>query len=1279
MNHIKRLPRKVTSFLGKLLYSSLAVCLLGTLCAPAQAATTVTVDQQPLIIQQPLPPNITLMLDDSGSMAWDYMPDFGYLKNNGNNDALIDASNNGVYYNPTVTYTPPVKANGTSYSNANGLTSAWYNGFSSSGNVDLTTYNGGYDTGNINYSASITVPKTTTSSQTSTYNNIKQSDCDDYYHNQSGATGENFIPNSNGNKGTCVITYSQTTTTYVTYNYFQYSTGVATGPYTVHYVSTDCGNLTSSSTPIDCVLASDTSGVAAPTGVSAGQNIANWFAYYHTRILMAKSGLMSAFSTVDPTFRVGFGSINGNNDSNLPSPTATFGNNNNKIAEVAPFGDGSSGTQKDSFWKWVAGEKASSSTPLRLSLQSVGLYYQSSQPWTTMSSDPNYTTNKNTELACRQAYTILTTDGFWNGGTPSNIGNADGAAGTQVTGPNGQSYTYAPVAPYQDGTPISSTTAKSFSQYITKSQCQASYNAAQDASNYSYNSSGRCRYNYTVTTTSTASYSDTLADVAMNYWETDLRPTTANEVATSTEDPAFWQHMTTFTLGLGFTPSGITPAGTTVDQIFSWANGGAPIAGFSWPKPSSDSLNNIADLAHAAVDGHGGFYSATSPQAFSSGLADALKRATERVGTGASLAANSTQLSTGTVAYQANYYTSKWKGDLKALAIDGTTGVISTTPTWSAASQLPAFSSRNIQTYNPVSGLSVAFTSANLGSLSTTQQSALGSSATAQQTMINYLRGDASQEQKNSGTFRNRDTPLGDIVDSQPVYAGKPDPNQFTGESFTGASTFVAYANTNASREQLVLVAANDGMLHVFDAGTGVEKFAYLPGAVINSGLSVLSNPSYGTTTAVPHKYFNDGELTVADVYFSSTSTWHTVAVGTTGRGTARAIYALDITDPANIALLWERSSGDGLLNSSFIGQMTGKPVVAQTASGTWSVLMGNGYNSTSGLAALLQFDVASGTLSVHAVTDVTQGNGLAAPAVWIGDLTNGISTVAYAGDLHGQVWSFQLNTGTTAYSATPTSIGSLLFTAKDASDNVQPITAGMLAGKDPATSNVWLFFGTGAYLNASDLTNTSTQTWYGVIAQSTTATLVTNLGNGRSSLMQRAIVAETAGNASATPPVSPGRAITPTPATPDMAGESGWYIDITSPLNGTQGERMVTPNIFQGNQLIGTTRIPLATDACNPTGSGWIMSLNPFTGTGPTENFFDLNGDGSINSGDSITVGGKTYANSGIGFSSLPNNPIFVGSQMLVSFDNGGTGSFSTSGSGGGLNRVSWRELINQ
>jgi type IV pilus assembly protein PilY1 len=123
----------------------------------------------------------------------------------------------------------------------------------------------------------------------------------------------------------------------------------------------------------------------------------------------------------------------------------------------------------------------------------------------------------------------------------------------------------------------------------------------------------------------------------------------------------------------------------------------------------------------------------------------------------------------------------------------------------------------------------------------------------------------------------------------------------------------------------------------------------------------------------------------------------------------------------------------------------------------------------------------------------------------------------------------------------------------------------------------------------------------------------------------------------------------------------------------------MVTPNQFQGNLLIGTTRIPSSSDICTPSGSGWIMAISPFTGTNPVTNFFDTNGDGVINSSDTVTYNGQQYAAAGVGFTSLPNNPIFAGGAMMVSFDNGSNSRVMTTTTSGGIKRVSWREMVTQ
>ncbi|GAB3784017.1 pilus assembly protein [Dyella agri] len=1384
---------------GRLLVAAFGVWLVGAVYAPpVMAATTqVSVSQSPLSLQPTIPPNVVLMLDDSGSMNWDVMPDYSYLgatPGSPTASELTSSDVNGLYYNPNVTYSPPYKANGQLYPAAT-FTAAWVDGFhTGNGMVNLTNYDGSSDSSsnstcyaanafcppsNIGYTASFNVTTTGTPYAPTIcptgYSIQSNGQCVEQpatptcgYNYTFQTTGKNAglcVKNTNSNKTqspTCQYGYTYSSTTMqcmptpvlsqaalcnsstdtynantnlctpvqsqATYSFFTYTVKNSDGSFTSHYVGL-AGT---------CALAVPGGMVASNCDDSAAtqQNVANWYSYYHTRILMAKSGLMVAFNQIDPSFRFGFGSIDGGNYSasmgvNGTDPfTTSLGggyNYSTGIAQVAPFDTncvsspstctpGQSGTQRADFWSWVAGETAGGGTPLRQALDYVGQYYQTSQPWKTMSTDPGYgTTNQPSNIACRQSYAILTTDGFWNDSFSSSNSSppengASNAPWPAVNGPNGLVWPTStsgssPGVPYSGGG-VSS---------------QAS-----------------------------------LADVALYYWENDLMSSgmgasnIPNEVPTNAEDPAFWQHMTTFTMGLGFKPSGITGKASngdtppTISDIFSAANGKLTLSNFSWPTPASNSINNLADLAHAGVNGHGGFYSATSPSTFINGLTDALNRASERVGTGASLAANSTQLTNGTVAYQATYYTAVWAGDLNALAINSSTGAIATTPTWSASTKLPAAANRTIVTYNP-SGASgsqfVAFqNNSSTGappSLSTTELNALGSTATAQAAVVNYLRGDSSQEQSNGGNYRTRKTPLGDIVDSQPVYSGAPNTNEFGGQTFTGITntatsgdnSFQGFAggttdtsgNFTASaasqREALVFVAGNDGMLHAFDASSGAETYAYLPGAVIvgdsnnyganatidGTALATLANTSYGTTTgSTPHQFYNDGELTIADVFDGSK--WRTVLVGTTGRGPAEAVYALDVTNPSSITPLWERSANDGKTNSNYIGQMVGKPVIAKVQDGTtsdWQVLIGNGYNSASGQAALLEFDVITGTLSVHTTTNrsgyTTAGNGLAAPVAWMDSPAAGVSDVAYAGDLQGQVWRFPLSTSKTTgqgttYTTDPATLGGtasdgfVVFTTQLTSNGTtnvpQPIMGGMLAGSDPATSNVWLFFGTGQYLNSNDLANMQVQSWYGVVAQPSGAFATSALTY--SNLVQRAITSETDGNTNAVPPTLGVRTITTNVDSNGGAipsGDSGWYINLQAPTGASgalvnQGERMVTSNQFQGNLLLATTRIPIVTDICNPSGSGWVMAVNPFTGTNPTTGFYQANGSTTV----TITVGGRleTVPVAGVGFSSLPNNPIFVGGDMLMSFDNGTTSNVQTTGSTGGVSRVSWQELVN-
>lgn len=1092
----KMLPqRRLTTLLAGILGMAMGMVHAG-----------VTLDPVPLTVQKKVAPNLLFILDDSGSMGWTFMP------NSADTDDFRERSPdvNGVYYDPSITYTPPPKADGTPYPDST-FSSAWKDGFNS------------------------------------------------------GSGTINILNDPNVRNRICIKTKWGKCQTWGNYffEYNIYNGGSGCTPskescYTTYSVSTNC----SAEMP-NC---SDDAATLT--------NVANWYSYYRTRLNAAKSGIMRAFSDMDPEHRFGYGAIN----KDTPSIS-------NARTQVTSFGDGSSGTRKAEFWSWLDNKVASGGTPLRTALMDAGKYYQNAEPWED---------DAGKELTCRQSFTILTTDGYWNDDVAKVVGNADGNDGSTYTNLSGKTGGYKAAPPFSD------------------------------------------------------TYSNTLADIAMHYWKTDLRPALDNDVPSSMSDPAFWQHMTTFTVSLGENPTGISPSGTTVDQIINWGwYGGDAIKNFAWPQPSSDSANNIADLAHAGVNGRGGFFPASNPEQFSSAIKSALARVDERLGSGASLAANSTKLDTGTFSYQATYVTEQWIGGLAAYAVDPVTKLIATIPAWQAESKIPAHDSRNIHTYNPSgANKSKQYVEFELGNLSAAQQGALNNDAN----LVSYLRGDSSNEMKNGGSFRNRVTVLGDIVNSQPVFVGAPNPNLFAAKTFSGAAAYSDFATDKQTRAEMIYVAANDGFLHGFDADTGVETFAYLPGYAINADLASLASPGYA------HKYLHDGELSVADVYIGSS--WHTVLVGTTGRGNAKVVYALDITAPASIELLWERAAADGKTNSGYIGSVIGKPVIAQTSNGNWSVLLGNGYNSAQDEAALLQFDIATGDLSVYA-TDTTTSNGLAAPGTWDDD-NDGIMDYAYAGDRGGRLWKFTLGN---------TSSATTLFTAVR-SGFTQPITAGVLLGKKPGSNLLWAFFGTGQYLSSTDLKDSSVQSWYGVIVDGD-STLVANLASGgRGALVERTITAEVAasGSTKAARTVSLG-------ANGDLAGKSGWYMDLISPVNGAEGERMVLPNQFQGSLLLGTTRIPVATDVCNPSGRGWIMAVDPFTGKPPVNVFFDLNGDGVFD--DSDKIDGAIPA--GIGFSKIPNAPIFVGNTMLLSFDDGTVGSIQTAGTAGPMRRTSWKEIVNQ
>ena len=470
----------------------------------------------------------------------------------------------------------------------------------------------------------------------------------------------------------------------------------------------------------------------------------------------------------------------------------------------------------------------------------------------------------------------------------------------------------------------------------------------------------------------------------------------------------------------------------------------------------------------------------------------------------------------------------------------------------------------------------------------------------------------------------------------------------------------------------MVYVGGNDGMLHGFDAQSGKELFAYIPATVVANGLTELTKPSYN------HRYFVDGEITVADVYINKS--WRTVLVGTLGAGgvgknrssTHNAIYALDITDPNAVNLLWEKSSDDikDANGVPALGVSLGKPVIIQNSKNQWRVVLGNGPNSGADTAqkssaSLISIDLFDGKPTVTSVPS-TLDNGLSAIRAW--DSTgDGLTDTLYAGDLNGNIWKFDLRT------ATPTA--SKVFTATDAQGVPQPITTVPLVGISPYDRSTWIFVGTGLYLSVKDAVNAQVQSWYGIKDN-------TKKGKQRGDLLQRKIFKDVA--LSGTDTIKVARVIEGGTRA-DLADKEGWYLDFYSMLGDkpvATGERMITPNRFQGGALTGTTRNPNANDPCAIDGAGMTMALDPFSGTPLPSNYFDVNEDGEITDTgeeDMVTIGGKKYIVSGVGFDTGFSDTTVLGNRIYAQTDSGELLDLVFKSYTSGLSRSSWRELINR
>lgn len=578
-------------------------------------------------------------------------------------------------------------------------------------------------------------------------------------------------------------------------------------------------------------------------------------------------------------------------------------------------------------------------------------------------------------------------------------------------------------------------------------------------------------------------------------------------------------------------------------------------------------------------------------------LKDQLNRAfreiLRRASPAGAVATNSTRVDSDTLAYQASYDTTDWTGDVVAreLNADGTLGA----QAWSHAEEigLQGFASRRMFTMTlagEVEPFTPSLPAAVLGLIDPNPANGFERA----QVIVDYIRGDQQYEERFGNAtyqFRDRSKLVGDIVGSSPAvdaalnfgYCSLPS----AGETCqgTGEGAYRAFLESKVNRRSMLYVGVNDGTFRGIDAeeSGGRELFSYVPREVLPK-LRELTNPLYD------HLYFVDGTPSIGDAFINGS--WRTIVIGSTGAG-GRSYFALDVTNPDGFTeddVLWEFTHPE-------LGQSLGQAKIVRLNTGQWAAVFGNGYNSNSNKAGLFVVNLATGALIKFLQTTegtATDPNGLATPApvditglaLTPDDVRSGsgdaITDIIYAGDLHGNLWKFDLTSSSSASWVVDFG-GRPLFQAMDDQGRRQAITAAPNAAAFPL-GGLLVYFGTGRFLTEEDKIqdpiNDPIDAFYAVRDSDTRVT-------GRAELVQQRLVGST-----------PAQRVVQV-ADIDWDSDFGWYMDFTGTA-ALEGERVLAEPLLAFGLVLYNTYSPTAPDPCAGVfGSGFLMFQNALSGSG--------------------------------------------------------------------------------
>ena len=628
-------------------------------------------------------------------------------------------------------------------------------------------------------------------------------------------------------------------------------------------------------------------------------------------------------------------------------------------------------------------------------------------------------------------------------------------------------------------------------------------------------------------------------------------------------------------------------------------------------------------LKEAAEQGRGEYLLAGNETELLKSLESIFADISKKSFTETRLSANSGYVSTGLNLYQASFNTAGWTGELSAYSavIDATSGGLSFKhePAWKASSSISAETDRVVITNRGSTGIPFRF-----NALNTAEKRLLG--VASADSFLRYIRGEEAIG------FRVRNHSLGDIVHSNPIYIG-------ASRGLNSSASYRVFKASTKTREPMIYVGANDGMLHGFRASDGKELLGYIP-SVLLPKLRYLADEKYA------HRYYVDGSPMVNDAEIGGA--WRTMLAGGLNGG-GQGIYVLDITNPDNFSeayadkiFAWEFTDSDDV----DMGYSYSQPNIVKLKDGHWYVVFGNGYNnteadghaSTNGDAVIYLVDLATGQQVIKLSTDtgideapagLNRPNGMStlSPVSDDGETVNAI----YGGDLYGNVWKFDLS----STDSTKWKLAYKLFQAcrsateykPCSADDIQPITSGIAVSEDKKGHNL-LFFGTGKAFELTDKRDNSLQTIYGILDKNIAVT------GGRSALLEQAIYQQGSfdlGGARRELRLTTNNQLTKT--------QAGWFMDLQVPDGSGNkmafGERVIAEPQLTGLKVtFATTRY--TSDPCQAGGESFEMTLDKYSGSRLSYVATDNNRDGEFDSkdrvidenGDKVVASGEKLGN---------------------------------------------------